>query len=49
MIAAIWKNDLRHWLIWINFVAFGGLIVYVLRSVLSPKRTRHEERRRRRT
>ena len=26
MIAAIWKNDLRHWLIWINFVAFGGLI-----------------------
>ena len=20
MIAAIWKNDLRHWLIWINFV-----------------------------
>jgi mono/diheme cytochrome c family protein len=44
VIAAIWKNDLRHWLIWINFVAFGGLIVYVLRSVLSPRRTSHEEK-----
>jgi hypothetical protein len=27
VIAAIWKNDLRHWLIWINFVVFGALIV----------------------
>ena len=44
MIAAIWKNDLRHWLIWINFVAFGALIVYVLRSVLSPKQARREEK-----
>ena len=44
MIAAIWKNDLRHWLIWINFVAFGVLIVYVARSVLSPKRARTEEK-----
>ncbi|MDP9335463.1 MAG: cytochrome c [Actinomycetota bacterium] len=44
MIAAIWKNDLRHWLIWINFVAFGGLIVYIVRSVLSPKRARREEK-----
>ena len=24
-IAAIWKNDLRHWLIWINFVAFVAI------------------------
>jgi mono/diheme cytochrome c family protein len=44
VIAAIWKNDLRHWLIWINFVAFGGLIVYLLRSVLSPKRAASEEK-----
>ena len=44
MIAAIWKNDLRHWLIWINFVAFGALIIYVLRSVLSPKRAPSEEK-----
>ena len=44
MIAAIWKNDLRHWLIWINFVAFGGLIVYVVRSVLSPKRAQTEDK-----
>ena len=44
MIAAIWKNDLRHWLIWINFVAFATLITYVVRSVLSPKRARSEEK-----
>ncbi len=44
VIAAIWKNDLRHWLIWINFVVFAGLIIYVLRSVLSPKRARSEEK-----
>jgi mono/diheme cytochrome c family protein len=44
VIAAIWKNDLRHWLIWINFVAFGALIVYVLRSVLSPKQARREDK-----
>jgi mono/diheme cytochrome c family protein len=44
VIAAIWKNDLRHWLIWINFVAFGGLIVYVLRSVLSPKQARRDDK-----
>ena len=23
VIAAIWKNDLRHWLIWLNFVVFA--------------------------
>ncbi|MDQ1461335.1 MAG: hypothetical protein QOI08_2819 [Actinomycetota bacterium] len=44
MISAIWKNDLRHWLIWINFVAFSALIVYVVRSVLSPKRAHSEEK-----
>jgi hypothetical protein len=44
VIAAIWKNDLRHWLIWINFAVFGALIVYVLRSVLSPKRVRSDDK-----
>jgi mono/diheme cytochrome c family protein len=44
VIAAIWKNDLRHWLIWINFVVFAALIIYVMRSVLSPKRARSEEK-----
>jgi len=44
VIAAIWKNDLRHWLIWINFIAFSALIIYVARSVLSPKRAQSEEK-----
>jgi mono/diheme cytochrome c family protein len=44
VIAAIWRNDLRHWLIWINFVAFSVLIIYVARSVLSTKRARQEDR-----
>ncbi len=44
MIAAIWKNDLRHWLIWINFIAFGALIFFVVRSVLSPKKAASEEK-----
>jgi mono/diheme cytochrome c family protein len=44
VIAAIWKNDLRHWLIWINFFAFAALAIYLIRSVLSPRRAREEER-----
>jgi len=44
VIAAIWKNDLRHWLIWINFFAFGALFIYVIRSVLSPKKARTDEK-----
>ncbi len=44
MIAAVWKNDLRHWLIWINFAVFGGLIVYVVRSVLAPKRAASQDK-----
>jgi mono/diheme cytochrome c family protein len=44
VIAAIWKNDLRHWLIWINFFAFGFLFVYLLVSVFSPKRAKSEEK-----
>ena len=49
VIAAIWKNDLRHWLIWINFVAFAALIIYVLRSVLVAEARRAARRRPRRT
>ena len=38
MIAAIWKNDLRHCLIWLNIIAFSALIIYlIVRSVLSPE------------
>ena len=44
MIAAFWKNDLRHFLILLNFIAFSVMIVYLLVSVLSPKRVRREER-----
>jgi mono/diheme cytochrome c family protein len=42
IIAALWKNDLRHYLIAINFVAFAVLIGYLVRSVLSPRRARAE-------
>lgn len=42
--AAIWKNDVRHYLIALNFVAFTVLIVYLLIALLSPKRARVEER-----
>ena len=44
MIAAIWKNDLRHWLIWINFVAFVGLIVYLIwRGAVAEARATEEK------
>jgi mono/diheme cytochrome c family protein len=44
IVAALWKNDLRHYLIALNFVAFAVLIAYLLFVVLSPRRTRKEER-----
>jgi len=44
VIGVIWRNDLRHWLIWINFIAFSALIIYLLRSVFSPKKRRSEDR-----
>jgi mono/diheme cytochrome c family protein len=44
VIAAIWKNDLRHWLIWINFVAFAALFIYLIFSIFSPKRAKTEEK-----
>ncbi len=42
MIAAIWKNDLRHYIIAINIAVFAVLIVYVIVATLSPKRARKE-------
>jgi mono/diheme cytochrome c family protein len=44
VIAALWKNDVRHFLILLNFVALAALIVYLVVAVLSPRRSRHEER-----
>jgi mono/diheme cytochrome c family protein len=43
VIAAIWENDLRHFLILLNLVALAALIGYLLWAVLSPKRVREEE------
>ncbi len=43
IIAALWKNDLRHFLILLNFIAFSALIIYLIAAVLSPKKTRDEE------
>ena len=48
VIAALWKNDLRHWLIWLNIIAFTALIIYVVRSVFC-RRARSRTRSCRRT
>jgi mono/diheme cytochrome c family protein len=42
VIAAIWKNDLRHYLILLNFLALGVLVVYLIVALLSPKRAAKE-------
>jgi mono/diheme cytochrome c family protein len=42
MLAAIWKNDVRHWLILLNIIAFSALIIYLIVVVLSPRRAREE-------
>jgi mono/diheme cytochrome c family protein len=42
VIAAIWKNDLRHWLIWLNIFVIGALVAYVLYAILAPRRARQE-------
>jgi mono/diheme cytochrome c family protein len=39
-----WHNDIRHWIIVLNIVAVVGLIVYVIVAVLSPRRTKSEEK-----
>jgi mono/diheme cytochrome c family protein len=38
VIAALWKNDLRHFLILLNFIAFAALIIYLIWAVLLPRR-----------
>jgi len=38
ILAALWKNDLRHYIILLNLIAFSALIIYVLYAVLSPRR-----------
>jgi len=44
ILAALWKNDLRHYIILLNLIAFSALIIYVLYAVLSPRRAVSEER-----
>jgi mono/diheme cytochrome c family protein len=44
VIAALWKNDLRHYLIVLNAVVAIGLVAYLVRANLSPKRARSEEK-----
>jgi len=36
--AAIWRNDLRHYIILLNFIALGLLAGYLVWAVLSPRR-----------
>ncbi len=44
VIAAIWKNDLRHYLILLNLIAFAALLIYLAYAALSPRRARAEEK-----
>jgi mono/diheme cytochrome c family protein len=44
VIAAIWENDLRHYLIVLNVIVFIGLAIYLVRALLSPKKARSEEK-----
>jgi len=38
VLATLWKSDVRHWLLLLNVIVIIGLIIYVVRTVLSPKR-----------
>jgi mono/diheme cytochrome c family protein len=42
--ATLWANDVRHWLILLNIVAFGALIIYLILAVLSPRKSREIEK-----
>ena len=44
MIAALWKNDLRHWLIVLNIIVIAALVIYLVVIALSPKRAKTEEK-----
>jgi mono/diheme cytochrome c family protein len=39
---AFWKNEVRYWLIWLNVIVLIGLVIYLIRTVLSPKRAGKE-------
>jgi mono/diheme cytochrome c family protein len=39
-----WKNDVRHWLILLNIIVLVALVIYLIRTVLSPKRAREVEK-----
>lgn len=43
MLAALWKNDVRHYIIVLNFVVLIGLAVYLIYALLSPRRRDSEE------
>jgi mono/diheme cytochrome c family protein len=44
ILAGLWKNDVRHYIILLNFIVLIGLAVYLVYAVFSPRRTRDEER-----
>jgi mono/diheme cytochrome c family protein len=44
ILAALWKNDVRHYIILLNIIVLIGLAVYLAYAVLSPRRARAEER-----
>jgi mono/diheme cytochrome c family protein len=44
MLAALWKNDVRHYIILLNFIVLIGLAAYLIYAVLSPRRAREEDR-----
>jgi mono/diheme cytochrome c family protein len=44
LLAALWKNDVRHYIIVLNFVVLIGLAAYLTYAVLSPRRAAKEEK-----
>ncbi|HET9730710.1 MAG TPA: cytochrome c [Acidimicrobiia bacterium] len=44
VIGALWHNDLRHYMIVLNGIAFLALAGYLIATVLSPKRAKSEEK-----
>jgi len=44
MTAAIWRNDLRHYIILLNFLAFALIAGYLVWAVLSPRRRTDDEK-----
>jgi mono/diheme cytochrome c family protein len=40
----LWKNDVRYWLIWLNAIVLIALVIYLIRTVISPKRAKEVEK-----